>query len=108
VVWPKPKNCRYIEKLTNIKLTENISDRIWIHETHYGINRYLIFGQLKHNWCTLSARGAWLYNTSGKVITLGLPKSVCCVPAPTVSEYLQNIADYINQSLIFMMYKSEQ
>jgi len=30
------------------------------------------------------------------------------VPAPTVSEYLQNIADYINQSSIFMMYKSEQ
>jgi hypothetical protein len=30
------------------------------------------------------------------------------VPAPTVSEYLQNIADYINQSLIFMMYKTEK
>jgi len=30
------------------------------------------------------------------------------VPAPTFSEYLQNIADYINQSSIFMLYKSEQ
>jgi len=33
-------NYRYIEKLTTIKLTENISDRIWIHETLQGINRY--------------------------------------------------------------------
>jgi len=33
-------NCRFVEKLTNIKLTENISDRIWIHETLQVINRY--------------------------------------------------------------------
>jgi len=48
---------RLIEKQSTIKLTKNISDSFWIHEPHNGINRYLIFGQLKHHGCTLNIQG---------------------------------------------------
>ena len=44
----------YIEKQPTIKFTDNISGSFWIHETHCGINRYLIFGQLKPGWFTLN------------------------------------------------------
>jgi hypothetical protein len=37
-VWTLDKNVRYIEKLADIILAKNLSDRIWIHETHQGIN----------------------------------------------------------------------
>ena len=33
------KNCRFIEKLTNINLAEIITDSFWLHETHQRINR---------------------------------------------------------------------
>ena len=37
------KNCRFIEKLTNINLAENITDRNSIYGTLQEINRYFEF-----------------------------------------------------------------
>jgi len=46
-----------IEKQPTSKLTEKISNSFWIKETHNGINRNYIFGQLKHHQSTLNIQG---------------------------------------------------
>jgi hypothetical protein len=97
-----------IERSPNINSQEIISDIYGYMNHTQQSTKNSNFGESKDRRRDLIERGVRLHKASGKVTNFGLPKSVCCVPAPTVSEYLQNIADYINQSSIFMMYKSEQ
>jgi hypothetical protein len=55
-----------------------------------------------------SPRSAQLYNAYASLQLFAWAEIVGCVPAPTISEYLQNIADYINQSSFFTLHKIEQ
>ena len=85
------RQLRYIEKPTTINLAENNSDRIWIHETHQGINRHYKFGSIQTSSIHPNCGGAPLYNASANRTNFGLPKTIDVVPLSNHLERTKNL-----------------